>query len=89
MDDKRAQVSSKGLRCVASLLCTDNTDLVDKMIMEGLIEKVLNLSYSSSFSVIKESLWAWSNLVAGTPNHAAAFINSDLALNRALVLMNN
>ena len=59
------------------------------MVHEGITENLLSLTYASSTNIVKETLWAFSNLAAGSPQHAAKIFTNQTVSNRILVLMSS
>jgi len=65
LESKEADLFIPAMRCMGNVLTCNDPKVVDRCVFEGCIEKMHNLLLQSNSSVIKETLWGFSNLTAG------------------------
>lgn len=65
------------VKCLSSIFISDNTGIVDKAIMLGLLPRLLNALRQDNINNIQKRniLWCLSNINSGTESHVAAFMN--------------
>lgn len=74
-----------GLRCIGNILTASDPSIVERCLWLGVLDKLTSLLYQSSSTIIKETLWAFSNITAGPQSHVEKFVNSD-AFDRIMIL---
>ena len=61
-----------------SFVYAESPEIIDKAILEGVLQKFLDLLYSGGCSdLIKKILWGISNISGGHNSHVAAFIQEE------------
>jgi len=85
MSSKDFSVFVPGLRAMGNILTTNDTDVIERCIFNGVLTPITNIMYSSNANLIKECCWALSNITAGPASHIEAFLDSP-AFNRTLDL---
>ena len=79
------------LRCVGNLLTTSLNENVDLFLFHGglkALEHVLDTNHDV-LQTVKECLWAFSNIVAGSEDHIRMFLSADTLVEKILELMTN
>ena len=59
-------------------MSSNEPSIIERCLWLGILDKLFNLLFTSSAQVIKECLWAVSNITAGPPAHVEQFVRSDL-----------
>lgn len=76
------------LRCIGNILTVSDAAVVDRCLWLGAMDSLTQMLYQSNSTIIKESLWAVSNITAGPVSHVEKFIESPL-LERIMFLTEN
>ncbi len=76
------------LRCIGNILSASDPDIIERCLWVGVLDKLVNLLYQSNSNLIKEALWALSNITAGPVNHIERFVTSD-CFERVLFMTEN
>lgn len=61
---KNEQLYQNALRYVGGILNSDNQVISQKCMLNGVVDKLINLLYAPEGKVVKETLWAFSNYSA-------------------------
>jgi hypothetical protein len=64
------------LRAIGNILTTNDEDIIDRAIFEGVFEKLTSVLYATNANIIKECCWAFSNICAGPVRHIKHFLES-------------
>lgn len=64
------------LRCLGNMLTINDTDVIDKALFHGCLDKLTSVLFTTNSNLIKECCWALSNITAGPPAHIEKFIES-------------
>jgi hypothetical protein len=51
---------------MGNILTSNDNRIVERCIWLGVIDRLTNILYQSNSNLIKETLWAFSNIAAGT-----------------------
>ncbi|CDW81557.1 karyopherin alpha [Stylonychia lemnae] len=83
--EKEIYVYVPALRCIGNMLTSNDSQITDICLWEGVIDRLTSLLFSTNSNLIKESLWALSNITAGTQPQVDKFVDSP-AFDRVLAL---
>lgn len=86
---KNSQISREALQYVGSVLTTENGSIIEFTVNNNVYEILLEQTYSCQSEVIKEALWALSNLTASGPACIQYFLSNELLFDRVLTLCEN
>jgi hypothetical protein len=73
------------MRAIGNILSTNDPKIVERCLWEGILDKMHGILLSSSTNVVKECLWAFSNITAGPQFHVEKVLES-ASLDRILQL---
>lgn len=70
------QVFIPALRCMGNIMTADDSRIVQMALDNGILQKLCMLLQNGPSGVLKEALWAVSNICAGPTDHIKIVINS-------------
>ena len=73
---KEYNIFVPSLRTLGNILTTNDPDIIDRALFEGALDKLTDILYANNTNLIKECLWAFSNITAGPPRHIGLFVES-------------
>jgi len=82
---KDFQLFVPALRAIGNILTTNDEEIIDRAIFEGVFDKLTTVLYATNANIIKECCWAFSNICAGPVRHIKVFLESN-AFDRILSL---
>lgn len=62
---------------MGNILSTSDPAIVERCLWAGVLDQLANILYQTSSNLIKESLWALSNISAGPCSHVERFVHCD------------
>ena len=74
---------------IGSVLSSDDTRIMKMLVDNSVYQHLLQQTYSSQLEVIKESLWAMSNITASGSEFIWPFLNGEVLFDRVLTLCEN
>lgn len=86
--DKDFSVFVPALRALGNILTTNDTEVVERALFQGALDKLTTILYSPNANLIKEVCWALSNICAGPSSHIAKLVDST-AFDRVFFLANS
>jgi hypothetical protein len=66
------------LRVIGNILSASDPQIVEKCLWANVLDRLTNLLYQTNHNIIKESLWALSNISAGPCSHVERYVLSDV-----------
>ena len=89
MQSSHSCTYSIAVRCISSILATEDASVIDKALLEGVVQSFYTNLFRQELEVIKEALWGLSNLCCSADNHISYVLeNEDLVL-RLIGLMSH
>lgn len=82
---KNSTIHTNAVRYTGSILSSESKDIPLKLTLYGVLDKVINVLYSSNNELVKEALWVLSNINSSGPNYCEQFVKSS-AMERCLNL---
>lgn len=76
LGDKELSIFVPALRAVGNILTTNDPAVVQRALWIGVVDKLTHILYQSNSNIVKECLWAFSNISAGTGDQAKAILES-------------
>lgn len=76
LGEKELVIFVPALRAVGNILTTNDPQIVQRAMWIGVVDKLTNILYQSNSNIIKECLWAFSNISAGTSDQAKAILEA-------------
>jgi len=76
------------LRAIGNIMTSDDPRVVERCIWNGAIDQLTPLLFQSNSNIVKEAIWALSNIAAGSSNQVSALVDS-AAYDRIIVLTDN
>lgn len=73
------------LRAIGNILTANDPAVIDRALFNNVLDALTPMLFQSNSNIIKETLWAFSNVTASAENHCEAFVNSK-AVERVLYL---
>ena len=85
---KNEGLAQSALKYIGGILGSNNQNAIEKLMFNGVIDKLTSLCYSARHQIVKECCWAFSNLTASGIQYAQAFVKSS-AFSRICILAMN
>jgi hypothetical protein len=85
LEAKDVHLFIPAMRAIGNILSTNDPKIVERCLWEGVLDKMHSILLSTSTNVIKECLWAFSNITAGPQIHVEKVLGS-ASLDRILYL---
>lgn len=78
MSSKSPDIFVPAMRCFGHIATITDTQIMEKSIKLGVLDRLTNLLYTSSKNVIKECLWIISNICGGSSGHVTQIVSHDI-----------
>jgi len=65
LSEKDITIYVPALRTIGNILTSNDHNVVDLCLWEGCLDRLTNILYTTNSNLIKETLWALSNISAG------------------------
>ena len=88
LESRELSIIVPALRVVGNYLTANDPGIVDVCMWEGCMDKLYQHLLMTNSTIIKETLWAFSNITAGIQQHVKLFVEHP-AFDRILVLTKN
>ena len=85
LSEKDITIYVPALRTIGNILTSNDHNVVDLCLWEGCLDRLTNILYTTNSNLIKETLWALSNISAGNQSQVEKFVES-AAFERVLAL---
>ena len=78
MGSKDLCVYIPALRVMGNILSASDPAIIERCLWANILDQLTNLMYQTNHNIVKESLWALSNISAGPCSHVERFVQSDV-----------